>query len=158
MNDSDKPLEQSKQMPQSDAEKAMTNVDAEPSETAYKSLIKGVGSDANTITTPLGGRHSDTPFRMDLLPPHAILKISEILKSGAAKYNKGDDEHPNWRLIPLRDHLNHALIHITAYLADDKQENHLAHAGCRILFAVDLLVNPNRKDGTDGRHTPQHGS
>lgn len=107
-------------------------------------MIKGVGPDASSITTLSGGRHSDTPFRMDLLPPHALLEVSTILKAGAAKYNKGDDEHPNWRLISVRDHLNHALIHITAYLAGDTQEkNHLAHAGCRILFAIDLVENPN---------------
>ena len=58
------------------------------------------------------------------------------LAEGAVKY--GDN---NWRKIPIADHINHALTHQMAYLAGDTSDDHLAHAACRALFALDLLLS-----------------
>lgn len=82
----------------------------------------------------LGGKQSKTKCRFDLLPPVAMFKVTEVLQQGAAKY--GEDE--NWRHIPIKDHLNHALNHIFGWLGGDNSEDHLSHALCRLMFACEL--------------------
>lgn len=86
-----------------------------------------------TVTNQKGGSQSKCRTRFDLLPPSALFKVAEVLAEGAAKY--GDK---NWELIPVDDHLNHALNHLFGYLGNDKTEDHLSHALCRLLFACDL--------------------
>ena len=73
------------------------------------------------------------PYRSDLLPPRALLEVARVLKAGSERY--GVDA---WRRIPAPEHLNHALTHLLALLAGDTTEPHLAHAACRLLFALDL--------------------
>jgi len=43
----------------------------------------------------------------------------------------------NWKKIPQKDHLNHALAHIFAHLSGDTGDDHLNNATCRLLFAVE---------------------
>jgi len=93
--------------------------------------IQGMGDDAPTITSDSGGKQSLLPYRLDLIPPEAVFRMGDILKAGAEKY--GED---NWRDVPHRDHLNHALCHIYAHLAGDEQGDHLGSALCRLTFAV----------------------
>lgn len=104
--------------------------------------ILGVGPDAPTVVTEQGGKHSDSPYRMDLMPPRATLGVSAILKYGAEKY--GDW---NWKGTPVEVNLNHALIHIYAHLAGDKQDDHIGHATCRLLMAYELLLEENQQKG-----------
>ena len=99
--------------------------------------IKGIGPDAATTTNEAGGKQSATLYRCDLLPPIATLAVAEVLHQGAAKY--GPD---NWRKIPVMDHVNHAMIHLFATMAGDTQDEHLEHAACRILFALELKRKP----------------
>lgn len=99
-------------------------------------VIEGVGPDAPTVTNQNGGKQSSSPYRMDLLPPKALLEIAKVLKHGADKY--GAD---NWRQIVVADHLNHALVHIHAFLAGDSQDDHLEHAACRMLFALEVAID-----------------
>lgn len=92
---------------------------------------------APTTTNESGGKQSHLPCRADLFPPRAFLAVSEVLHHGAEKYGAS-----NWRKIPTSDHLNHALTHVMAWLADDQSDDHLAHAACRILFALDQELRP----------------
>lgn len=101
--------------------------------------IPGVGPGEAIETNKAGGKQRHSPYRMDLLPHHALLRTSRILAQGAETH--GED---NWRMISVQDHLNRALIHITCHLAGDAQDDHLSHAACRILFALDLY--PPTKD------------
>jgi hypothetical protein len=94
--------------------------------------VKGVGRDSETVTNEHGGKQSHLPYRTDLLPPHALLAVSEVLKAGADKYG----EH-NWHAIPVAENVNHALTHLLAGLAGDASDEHLEHAATRILFALD---------------------
>jgi hypothetical protein len=94
--------------------------------------IEGVGPDAPIVANEKGARQSASPFRCDLLPPKAVLAVAKVLKYGADKY--GDN---NWRGIPLKDHLNHALTHLLAFQAGDTQDAHLEHAACRLLMALE---------------------
>ena len=102
-------------------------------ETARAARIAGVGADAPVVTNDAGAKQSHIPYRCDLLPPKAILKVARILSEGSAKY--GDD---NWRGITISDQINHALTHLFAYLAGDGQDDHIGHAACRLLMAVEL--------------------
>lgn len=94
-------------------------------------MIKGIGKDEPTVVNEHGGKQSRVHYRFDLVDPIAMFEMTKVLKKGAEKYGE-----ENWRQIPVRDHLNHLLIHVYAYLAGDKQDDHLTHALCRALFAV----------------------
>ncbi len=78
-----------------------------------------------------GGKQQALGYRFDLFDPHAMYKLAAVLKKGADKY--GAD---NWRGIPARDHVNHAIEHLFAYLAGDTSEPHIDHALTRTMFAV----------------------
>jgi len=69
--------------------------------------------------------------RYDLVPPEGIIAVAKVCAAGAKKYAKN-----NWRAIPYQEHVNHALCHLMALLADDPQDNHLEHAATRLLFAI----------------------
>lgn len=96
--------------------------------------MKGFGEDLPVVVNEVGAKQSDSIFRCDLLPPHFVLRISEVLKKGA-KYGEW-----NWLGIPANEHLNHALAHIFAHIAGDKSEDHVGNAGTRIAFWIDRLI------------------
>lgn len=97
------------------------------------SAIVGVGPESPIVVNEVGARQSHIPYRCDLLPANAVLGIAAVLHAGAIKY--GD---ANWRGITVRSHINHALTHLFAHLAGDTSDGHLAHATCRLLFAMEL--------------------
>lgn len=100
--------------------------------TVAECVVEGVGKDAPTRENKYGGRQSASPYRCDLLPPLALLAVAKVLKHGADKYGEN-----NWHLIPVGENLDHALTHILSYLAGDGSDDHIGHAACRILFALD---------------------
>jgi hypothetical protein len=59
----------------------------------------------------------------------------------------------NWRKVDMEDHIDHALQHIFAYLAGDKQDDHLGHAFCRLAMAVE--TEDESFDFTAERQLPQ---
>src|SRR5688572_11453995 len=99
------------------------------------------------ITNSAGGKQSKVSGRFDLLPPHALDRIARILEAGAEKYGEW-----NWRNIPSKDHLNHAINHLFKYIADDQSEDHLGNAGCRILFLLDMIFIESRDKGEPHYH------
>lgn len=108
-------------------------------------MIKGMGMDTSTIQTVIGGKHSNIPYAMHLIPPEAMFAMSRVLKTGAEKYET-EPKPPNkenWRQISEREHINHALAHLFAYLAGDTQDDHLEHALCRVAFAVAVKESGN---------------
>ncbi len=98
-------------------------------------LVAGVGPDAPTVVLSNGAKQSATPARLDLIPMLALLHVGAILKEGAEKYGEG-----NWLGIPVRMHVNKALIHLAAFLAGDTQDDHLGHACCRIQMALERKI------------------
>lgn len=98
--------------------------------------VEGVGRDAPTEVNEHGGKQSACPYRCDLLPGHALLAVAKVLKHGADKY--GAD---NWHAITAAENLNHALTHLLAMRAGDESDDHLEHAACRILFALDQVLS-----------------
>ena len=94
--------------------------------------VAGVGPDAPTVTNAAGAKQSELRYRCDLLPAKATLAVAAVLHHGEVKYGKD-----NWRGIPQSDHINHAMTHYLAWLAGDKSDDHLGHAACRALMAIE---------------------
>ena len=91
-----------------------------------------------------GGKQSAVSERCDLLPPRALLAAARVLAQGAAKYGE-----ENWRLLPVKDHVNHAIRHLLLSRTDDTSEPHLEHAACRILFALDEVLRAEEAQQQD---------
>lgn len=101
--------------------------------------IKGMGDNSVTITNKHGAKQSKTEYRFDLFPMDALFAAAAVLAEGEIKY-PAIDGVPNWTKIPVNEHLNHALTHINAHIKGDRQEDHLPHAICRLMFAFDVLA------------------
>lgn len=79
------------------------------------------------------GNESYITYAADVLEEddvERLIRIAKVLQIGADRY-----EPNNWRLIPQEEHINHALVHIVAHLAGDRQDSHLDHALCRLMMA-----------------------
>lgn len=104
--------------------------------TPQESLIlkfPGVRPDAPTETGEGGGKQSVCGVSLaEGFPAAAVLQIGAIVDAGRRKY--GAD---NWRKIKRADHINHALMHLLAFVAGDRQDDHLGHAACRALMAME---------------------
>ena len=63
--------------------------------------------------------------RYDLISPIGMRRRAQTCDEGAKKYSDF-----NWEKgMPVNDLLNHVIGHIFMYLAGDRSEDHLAHAG-----------------------------
>lgn len=95
--------------------------------------------DAPTTTNEQGGSQSHIPVRFDLIDSRALFEMAKVLHTGAEKY--GED---NWRLISVREHLNHLIMHVYAYLDGDESDEHLSHILCRATFAQGVALQPHK--------------
>lgn len=93
-------------------------------------------------TTKTGGKQHHRPYRMQALMPKAILEIGKIRYDAYEKYGYEDN---NYKGIDKLDHIGRALTHIFAYLAGDTQNDHLSHAACRLLMALELELDEKEK-------------
>lgn len=106
-------------------------------------MIAGVGADAPLEMKENGAKQSAVPYRLDLIDARAWLRLGAILADGAAKY--GVD---NWRGLSERDHANHALIHLLAFLAGDRQDDHAGHALARAMMLL-AVAYQNGYEGSE---------
>lgn len=97
----------------------------------------GHEKNAPIITNKNGGKQSYTKYAFHLVDPVSMQELAKVMSDGALRYSRD-----NWRLIPLEEHLNHLLMHVYAYLAGDKQDDHLEHVLARAMFAVALHKRP----------------
>lgn len=101
-----------------------------------------------------GGLKYDTEkIPVDLLSTEALLRISEVLGFGAEKYARD-----NWRQgIAYSRVVSAALRHILAWkegndIDPESNLNHLAHAGCCIMFLLEFLkTHPELDDRFKGK-------
>lgn len=112
-------------------EESMSAENKEPSK-----VILGVAPDVPVVTNESGGKQSDTPYAFHMLPTSALFAAAGVAKYGADKYGETIDNR-NYIKIPTVEHVNHAVQHLIAYLAGDEQDDHLAHAIVRCMFAFD---------------------
>lgn len=99
-------------------------------------ILLGVSPDAPVVENELGGKQSDTPYGFHLFPLSAVFAAAQTAKYGADKYGETFGDR-NYVKIPSEDHINHAIAHLYAHLSGDKQDDHLAHAIVRCMFAYD---------------------
>lgn len=95
------------------------------------SKIEGMGIDAPMEVLEGGGKQSKSLYRFDLVDAPAMFNMARILATGAEKYGEN-----NWRKLPIESQINHAIAHLYAWLAGDRQDNHLGNALCRVMFAT----------------------
>lgn len=100
--------------------------------------------DAEVVYNDQGAGQSSLPTRFDLFDAKAMFATAIVLHEGAEKYAPG-----NWRGISTRDHLNHLLAHIYAYLDGDRSDAHLEHAVCRAMFALGRELDPEATEEKD---------
>lgn len=98
------------------------------------SVIKDSGTRQEFST----GAVRDCPVgkgRIDLLPPWALLRLSQHFEAGCAKY--GDR---NWeRGIPVCRYLDSGIRHALKFLASEADEPHLVAAAWNLICAMETL-------------------
>lgn len=92
---------------------------------------EGLSPDTPTHTNEKGGMQSAIPYAFHLLDANALLDIAKVFAEGAEKYARD-----NWRKITCEEHINHIMTHLWAALSGDKQDDHLEHAGARVIMAL----------------------
>jgi hypothetical protein len=100
-----------------------------------------------------GGRHSRLDMDFFRIPPEALRVLAKILHDGAVAHQ--DEDGSNWRQIPSRIHINHALYHLNELNAKNIDEDHLGHALTRLAMAVETRdVQPlsHPTDADNGFH------
>jgi len=105
---------------------------------SWKTDVKTVEkSNSKSLANCFKEVRGKTFYEADVYPYHINKKfikqlfiLSETLRHGEIKYSAW-----NWLDIPVDDNLNHALVHLFAHIAGNNEDQHIAHAFCRIAFA-----------------------
>lgn len=98
-------------------------------------------------------KHDHGKPELYLLPPRATVEIGKVLTFGAKKYSPN-----NWHHVGKAERIprygSALLRHVFAYLAGEKVDpetglHHLAHAGCCLMFILDLDLQDDARPPSD---------
>lgn len=96
-------------------------------------VIPDIVNDIKVLSTGAKRESKTDKTRYDLMPALGLRRVAETLAEGAENYGVG-----NWEKgMPVDQFLNHAIAHIYDYLKGDRSEDHLGHAACNLLMAID---------------------
>lgn len=93
-----------------------------------------------------GGLQHHRPYRCQAIPPRALMAVGHVRYVGHDELGYDDE---NYKKIDKLDHIGRALSHIYSYLAGDTSNEHLSHAACRILMALELDEIEKEDDKAD---------
>lgn len=79
--------------------------------------------DKKVLTNPVD-------YRFDLLDAKALMAMARVMHEGSKDHHEG-----GWKQIEVSDHLNHTMGHIIKWRMKERDEDHLAHAMCRMMMA-----------------------
>lgn len=65
---------------------------------------------------------------------HGLMRVQNVLIEHETR--SAPNVAPRWRTKSSSDHALVALGHIVSHLRGRRDEDHLAHAACRVLFAI----------------------
>jgi len=109
--------------------------------------MNDLGNDPIITENADGGKQHRRPYRMQAIPPKAIMEVGKVRYTGHEVLGYDD---LNYKLIPISEHVGRGLLHAFAWLAGDKSNNHLSHCVTRFLFALEMeLEEQEKQDGTD---------
>ena len=115
----------------------------------FRGEKSGLEEDSGEIdTNGAGGKQHKRPYRSQAVMPRALLEVSKVRCKAFEEMGYPDD---NYKSISIDDHLGRALTHIWAYLIGDKSNDHLSHAACRTLMALDIYLEQKGDEENDGR-------
>lgn len=97
--------------------------------------MNNLDNSPDIVVNATGGRQHLRPYRCQAIPPKAVLALGKVRYEGHEVHGYDDE---NYKLIPLEDHLGRAITHIYAWLDGNRDNDHLAHALCRLAFAVQM--------------------
>jgi hypothetical protein len=73
------------------------------------------------------------PYRFDLVPPTILMEMATVMGRGTR-----DHSPDGWRKIGVPTHVGRAMGHLVRWMRQEVGEDHLAHAACRLAFALEL--------------------
>ena len=92
-------------------------------------------------TNANGGKQHSVDHRCEALFFRSLLEIARLRKEGFEKHGYEDE---NYQKIPARVHVGRALRHLFLWMIGDKEDGsvdeHLVHAGCRVLMALEMML------------------
>ena len=68
-----------------------------------------------------------------MIPWHATSEVAKTFAEGAERYGE-----TAWHSQSVTFLLNHAISHLSDYLKGDRSEEHLNHAACNLLMAMEI--------------------